>query len=325
MKEEPVVIGVDLGGTHVWASVVNVKGEVLCKCEKDVDVSLPSEKIIKECVIPVIKEAISKSPPSTKVYGVGIGVPGRHDSKRGICHFSPNFGWKNVPVTPPIEEEIGIPVYMLNDVGVQALGEKHFGGGKGIDNFVMCAIGTGIGGGIVVNGEILLGTNESAGEIGHITVLPNGPLCNCGNKGCLEALASGPAIARRVKKAMDENKESLLWYLTKGDKSLVTPLLVYEAAKKGDKLSLKIWEETGIYLGIAFANIIHTLDPKIFLIGGRVSGAMEFFLPSLIKEMEKRATMVEKGSVKVKQAHLKENAGIIGAAALAFEKTKILP
>lgn len=320
MSDKNLVVGVDLGGTHTYAGVVNTKGEVLVKKETDIDLSQDAEVIIQESIIPTIKRAINENPFLTEsIRAVGMGIPGNHDSRRGICFFSPNFRWRNVSVTPPIQEALNIPVYMLNDVRCAALGEKHFGAGRNINNFVCCAIGTGIGGGVVSGGKLVLGDMEAAGEIGHITVDPNGFQCNCGNYGCMEALASGPNIARRGREAMEQTRDTILWDMV-ADPSEVSAYTLYKAALKGDKLSLKIWEDTGRYLGIGFANIIHTVNPQRFIIGGRVAGAMEFFLPALRDEINKRATMIPDDSVELVKAELEENAGMIGAAALAFEK-----
>jgi len=320
MAEQKYVIGVDLGGTHAYAGVVNINGEILLRKEIDIDLSLEAEVMIRKLIIPTIKDAIEENEEITdSIAAIGMGIPGRHDSKRGICYFSPNFRWRDVHVTRPIEESLGLPVFMNNDVRTAALGEKHFGAGRGVSHFVVCAIGTGIGGGIVVDGKLILGENEAAGEIGHITVDPDGHQCNCGNFGCMEALASGPNIGRRAREAMLKDKKSLLWEMEE-DIWDVTAYTVYKAAKQKDPVALKVWEDTGRYLGIGFASLIHTVNPSRFIIGGRVADAMEFFLPALREEINKRAKMVPPDSVEIVRAQLKENAGLVGSAALALEK-----
>ena len=323
MSERDLVVGVDLGGTHTYAGVIDTKGEVLIKKETDIDLSEDADTIIRNSIIPTIKSAIDDNPfLAEDIRAIGIGIPGNHDSKRGICFFSPNFKWRDVYVPPPIHSALNIPVYMLNDVRCAALGEKHFGAGRNIQNFVCVAIGTGIGGGVVAEGKLILGDCEAAGEIGHMTVDPNGHLCGCGNYGCMEAMASGPNIARRGREAMKKNKSTKLWKMV-DDISEVTAFTLFKAAKEGDKLALKIWEDTGKYLGIGFANIIHTVNPERFILGGRGAGAKEIFLPALKAEINKRARMVPPDSVEIVKAELEENAGMIGAAALAFEKTGV--
>jgi glucokinase len=321
---EKLVVGVDLGGTHAYAGIVNTSGEILLRKETDIDRSLDSGTIINKLIIPTIKEAIRENPDlAESIKAVGMGLPGSIDAKMGICNYSPNLDWHNVRVTQPIEEALGIPVYILNDARTAAMGEKFFGAGRGVSDFVVCAIGTGIGGGIVTNNELLLGDMYSAGEIGHITIFPDGYQCNCGNLGCMEAYASGPNIARRGREAMLENKGSVLWRLV-NHLSDLTAQTLFQAAKQGDTTALKVWEDTGKYLGIGFANITHTVNPKRFIMGGRVSRAMEFFLPTLRNELKKRASMVPPDSIEIVPAKLEENAGLIGSASLAFERMGIL-
>lgn len=322
--EKTYVIGMDLGGTHAYAGVVDTSGEVLARMETDINLDLDAETIIRQSIIPTIKEAIDYNPAvSAQIKAVGMGIPGNHDSTRGICFFSPNFRWKNVSLVPPIREALGIPVFMLNDVRCAALGEKHFGAGQDMPDFVCCAIGTGVGGGVVSGGRLILGRQESAGEIGHITIMPGGHRCNCGNDGCLEAYVSGPNIARRTREAMEQNPASKLWQI-EPDMEKADAFTLFQAATQGDETALKVWEDTGRYLAIGFAGIIHTINPGRFIIGGRVANAMRFFMPALRDELNRRATMVPKDSVEIVQAGLKENAGMIGAAALAFEKIGIL-
>jgi len=324
MEKRNLAVGVDLGGSHVSAGVLDTDGTVLTRKEIDINLEEDVERIIRGSIIPVIKDAMEENPYLTdSIVAVGMGVPGSHDSSRGICHFSPNFNWREVSVTEPIQEALGIPVFMLNDVRSMALGEKHFGAGQGVENFVVCAIGTGIGGGVVSQGRLILGPHEVAGEIGHITVDPNGYKCNCGNYGCVEALASGPNIARRAKEEMLNNKESTLWKYT-SDPAEMSAHLLFKAAKHKDPTALKIWEQTGRYLGICFASIVHTVNPSRFILGGRVANAMEFFLPALNDELSKRARMIPPGAVEIVPAGLRDNVGIIGSAALAFEKMGIL-
>lgn len=191
---EHYAIGVDLGGSHLAAGLVDSSGKVHKLNEAKID-NLAEPKITLSQIAQTVKALTASCP---KVCGVGIGLPGNHDSAKGICKFSPNFpAWHNVNVTSVLSKALHLPVYMLNDVRVATLGEFHFGAGKKVDNLVMIAIGTGIGGGVVVNGRLVIGKQEAAGEIGHMTIFPNGPLCNCGNHGCLESLASGPAIAAK--------------------------------------------------------------------------------------------------------------------------------
>lgn len=307
-------IGVDLGGSHVACGCVSIDGEITGYSERPVDRTASPEKIISEDVCGVIRDCLEKNAAVRDgIKGIGIGIPGRTDSKNGICVFAPNLGWRDVNVSEPVSREFGLPVFILNDARAMAVGEKHFGNGKGCDNFVCIAVGTGVGGGIVAGGRLLLGANEAAGEIGHITVEPEGPVCGCGNHGCAEALASRLGIVRRAEDAIDAGAETILARENLSSKD------IYDAAVKGDRLSLKIWEDTGIYLGRAIANIATTVNPERILFSGRVSNAWEFFLPALKKELKERARMVPVEKMEFMKARFEDNAGIVGNAGRAFE------
>ncbi len=306
------VIGVDLGGSHAACGCVDLDGNISCMCETEIDRENSADKVINENLIPLIEECKNKA-KDKNIVGIGIGIPGRTDSKNGICVFAPNLNWHDVDVKTPIEKACKLPVFILNDARAMATGEKYFGNGKGIDNFVCIAIGTGIGGGIVAGGKLILGADEAAGEIGHITVEPNGPVCGCGNRGCVEALASRLGIVKRAEEAIDSGVETVL------KKENLTSKDIFDAAKQGDKLSLKIWEDTGIYLGRFIANLATTVNPQRILFSGRVSGASELFLPSLKKELKERARMVPVEKIEFMKAKFEDDAGIVGNAGRAFE------
>ncbi|MCL5036934.1 MAG: ROK family protein [Chloroflexi bacterium] len=314
MAEKTFVIGADLGGTHAAAVVVDREGNIYYQYELPVDLSHCADEVFEKSIFPVIEKVIKNSPG--RVSSIGMGLPGRIDSRTGICHFSPNLQWHNVPVGPKLEEKFNIPCHVMNDVTVATLGEQMFGLGKDVDNFILMAIGTGIGGGIVNEGRLVLGAIESAGEIGHMTIVPDGYLCNCGNRGCLEALCSGPNIARRYREALERGEGELAPGLDGIEE--VTAGTIQRAAAAGDPLAIKIWEETGRYLGIGIANLITVLNPDRILIGGRVANALDLFLPALLNEVRFRARMVPPDFTEIKHAGLAENAGVMGGAALAL-------
>lgn len=325
MPEDPLVVGIDLGGTHVSSVVLDITGNLRCLQDDVIDLSDSPAEIIRGKIIPTVRRTLESlaQEDRSRLKGIGIGLPGNIDSKMGVCKFSPNFKWHNVQIRDPLQETLHLPTFILNDVRSATLGEKHFGAGRGFSDFVCCALGTGIGGGVVARGELILGALEGAGEIGHITVDPDGPDCNCGNFGCMEALASGPGIARRARAGLSLGILSLLRDMVE-DISQVTSETVHKAACQGDPFSLKIWEETGIFLGIGIANIVTILNPQRIILGGRVSRAMEFFLPALKRELNRRARMVPPDSTEIVPAGLGKEAGMVGAAALAMEKLGIL-
>ncbi len=310
------VVGVDLGGTHVSSGVVDEEGRLLYRDFRDIDRRQESSEILFDEVIPSVRTAILKSGVDpAEVKAVGIGLPGNLDSERGICHFSPNLKWREVEVRKPLQEKLELPVYILNDVRTATLGEFYFGAGRGLSNFVCVALGTGIGGGIIAAGQLLLGGSESAGEVGHITIEPEGPLCGCGNRGCLEALAAGPAIARRAKEALNQGRKSLLSKMTE-----LTAREVADAALKGDELAIEIWRETGRILGIGLSSVITVVNPQRIAIGGRIAQVGEILLEPIREEVRRRARLVPENFTEIVAAELGENAGLIGAGALALTK-----
>ncbi len=310
-----LAIGVDLGGSHVAAGAVNTEGEIITFSEKNINKSEKAKKIITNDIYGVIAGCLAQLGDDSKyVKGIGMGIPGRTDSKKGLCVFAPNLKWKNVDICTMLKEKTEIPVFILNDVRAMAVGEKEFGNGQGHDNFLCIAMGTGIGGGIISNGQLLLGADEGAGEIGHITVEPDGPLCGCGNRGCVESLASGPAIVIRAMEVLKKYPESILH-----KEEFLSPKIIFHAALNGDKMAQDIWKDTGKYLGRAIATIATTVNPELILFSGKVSGAMELFLPSLKEELKERARMVPTENISFMRAKFESNAGIIGSAARAFE------
>lgn len=317
-------IGVDIGGTHIWAACVNLNGEILSLKEFEFNIQDKAAKVITKSLIPAIETLLKdKKIKNIKddILGIGIGLPGNIDSANGICRFSKNFNWKNVALAQILREHFGLPVNLINDVNSATLGEKFFGAGKNLSDFICVTLGTGIGGGIIANNELVTGQEGFAGEIGHVIINPDGKECSCGNLGCLEEYAAARGIVATAK--------NLLKYDTVGtgrDLSLLhhhkkdlTPKKIYHAAKAGDKLARQVWKITGKYLGIGLANCVTILNPGKILIGGRISSALPFFKKSLLDEINQRARMIPKNSTKIELTSLGEKAGLIGAAALVFK------
>lgn len=313
------VVGVDLGGSHVSAAVVDIAGESIGFAEADIDRTRPPDTILRQDVAEVISGAIVKSDvPKSEVKAVGMGLPGNIDRDNGICRFSPNFHWRDVRVALPLHEALGYPVFLLNDVRSHTLGELHFGGGRGLKSFAMMAIGTGIGGGVVLDGTLIEGSHSAGGELGHITVDPNGPHCECGNNGCVESLASGPAIVRAAQLLVAEGHGAAILALA-GKAHDITPAHVFQAAEAGDKEALDLWDAAGRWIGIAVAAVMTTVDVDCFLIGGGVGKAGDLLIRPIFREVNRRFRMVPPNTARIEQAQLGDRAGVIGAAALALE------
>ena len=261
--------------------------------------------------------------------GVGLGSPGLIIAETGVVHFSPNFpGWSDIPLVTYVNAELAKlqplkkykPILrgMDNDVNAMTLGELHHGAGVGYNNLVALTLGTGVGGGVVINGVVYHGSQNTAGELGHTVVEPNGRYCGCGNQGCLEAYAGAKNIVERIQEKIETGRSTILTTATKNGAAL-TPRTIAEAAQAGDKLAIEIFAETGRYIGIALTSIAHILNPQIAIIGGGIAEAGESLLFEPIRaELSKRAMDIP-SQMKIVKAHLGNDAGIVGAAMLALE------
>ncbi len=319
------VVGVDMGGTKILAAVVDASGDILSTAKiptqaKD-DTSIVIDRIA-EC----IQEAIQKSGVTTDtIQAIGIGAPGPLDPETGVVIFAPNLGWKDVPLKTELESRVGIPTFVDNDVNVGTLGEHTYGAGKGIQNLVGIFVGTGIGGGIILNGELFHGASKTAGEIGHIVVKADGPKCGCGTRGCLEALASRTAMAKQFRKAVHKKgKKSIITQLTNGDLGLIKSGILAKALRSKDKLTLKIFKETTKYLGVGIGSIVNFLNPDMIVLGGGVVEALDDkFINNIRKAAKKYALPDTLKGVQIVRAQLGDDAGVLGAAALARQRLEV--
>lgn len=257
-----------------------------------------------------------------EIGGIGIGVPGVVDLEEGETLFLPNLEgtWPHVPLQRTIEELTGLPTALLNDVRSITNGEWRFGAGKGVETVAVFAIGTGIGGGLIINSQLYLGIGGTGGELGHTTIDYNGPVCGCGNRGCLEAFASGPAIAAMGLKAVTQGLTTRIADLCENDLNRVTPKLITQAAHEGDAIAKDIYERAGFYLGIAAANVCVAVGPRRIIIGGGVSRAGDLLLEPIRRTLRERVTVMPIEQVEVVQSQLGNEAGVIGVACWAADK-----
>lgn len=315
------VIGVELEGKNISVAVTDLKINIINRLTEEIKNT--DEFLVVDEIINLARQTMEKSGVEFgKIIGIGVGATGLIDTERGIIRQAVNLDWKDVPLKDLIENKFDqIPIYIDNIANVAALGEKWAGAGKEATNLIYIRIGTGIGAGIILNRTIYEGSNGNAGEIGHMTIEPNGPRCKCGNRGCLEVLASGSAIAKQAITEMLGGRDTLIEKLTNGSVEEITAKVVAEAAKKGDRLALEIWEETGEYLGIAIANLINIYNPEIIIIGGGVAQAGKLLFEPIKRTVRKRALPGPVKRAKIVSSQLGENVSIIGAASLALEKT----
>jgi glucokinase len=317
-KEIKYAIGIDIGGTNIPCALVNSDGKILKTIYKKTPNSSKPEELIDsiKSSIDEIKTYFEEKYPSFNLSGIGLGAPGALDLQKGTIITSPNLkNWKNIPIVEMLKKACNIPVYMDNDANLAAIAEHWLGAGKGFDNLIMLTLGTGIGGGIIINGQIYRGSHGTAGEIGHMTIIEKGAQCACGNYGCLEAYASANATLKRALNDLKTNEESSLKNI---DPKELSTKEIYIHAKKGDDFSKKILEESGRYLGIGIASLANIFDPDIIIIGGGFCEAEEFLIPSAISEAKKRSFKTVIDKLIISKAKLGNDAGIIGAAKLSL-------
>jgi glucokinase len=321
--EKKYSIGVDLGGTNIVSTVVNYQGKIVSRLKVQTLAERGKESTIKRIVETIHENIVQSTIASGDIIGIGIGAPGPLDVKKGIINFAPNLpGWRDVPLRKILEDEFNMKVVLENDANAAAWGERCFGAGQGVNNLVCFTLGTGIGGGIIINGKIYHGNNYGAAELGHMTVNKDGPRCNCGNYGCLEAYSSATGIKNRIKNRIKEGMKSK--FLDFDEDKLFESLRlksIFEAARKGDRLTKDIVEEAISYLGIAIANIINILNPEmVVLVGGITNEGNKLLIP-LGEEVKKRALYSNYKSLKIVIGKLAGNAGVLGAAALLWIST----
>jgi glucokinase len=318
-KLKSYVVGVDLGGTKILSAVFDGSLRVLSREKKNTRAELGAEGVVErvaECVNEALAAAVV---PHSAVVAVGVGVPGMVDQVRGVVKIAPNLDWHNLPLVKLLERRLKMPAALINDVQAGTLAVKHQGAGRKLQNFVCMFIGTGIGGGIVLNGDLYRGVAGMAGEIGHMVVVPeDGAKCGCGNRGCLESVASRGAIVRRVVTAIEKGRKSVVSELCDGDTTRVRSRILAEAYREGDKLARKVIDDACDYIGIGAANLINVLNPQAVILGG---GLMEALGDKVLLRVRKSAMAHVIGAtperVKILDSGLGDDAGIIGAALAA--------
>ena len=327
--ESDYVMGLDLGGTNIVCLLMTGKGQVVSRDTRPTLAKEGKGRVLSQIVNSaerILEESETKLGISPKsIIGLGVGSPGPLSIKKGLIHFSPNLpGWNNVPLVDILRDRIALPIFLENDANAAALGEWWRGAGKEVDNLVLLTLGTGIGGGIIVQGEVLHGAWDTAAEIGHMIIHEGGLVCGCGKKGCLEAYASATGVIKRTLAAIREGRESVLADAVKKRRESITCELVYKTAEEGDSLSRWIVEETARYLGIGIASIVNVLNPKmVILSGGMIAAGDSIFKPVRKHARENALTAAIEG-VKIVPATLSGNSGAIGAAATVLKRMRLL-
>lgn len=305
------VIGVDLGGTNIKLGLVSSNGEVLDRTSTETQAEKGPEAVAGRICDGVLGLLAQAGLDRERVEGIGIGSPGTIDLETGVVTFSPNLpGWENVPLRRLVQEGTDLPCVLDNDANVAALGEFWVGAGRDNSSLILLTLGTGIGGGIVLDERIWHGGNGVAGEVGHMSIDPDGPECGCGNRGCWETFASATGMVRRMREAIEQGAETVL----AEDAENITARRIHEAALAGDGTARRIIEMTGRYLGLGVSNLMHILNPEVIAFSGGMTGAGEMLMQPLLEEADWRTMEAPRRGVKICFAELPEDAGIIGAA-----------
>jgi glucokinase len=320
MAKDPTVVGIDLGGTNVRLALVSHKGEILSRWER-ATATMPGQDGIVSTLAEDLgvcgAEARSRR---AEIKAVGLGIPGRVLSREGRIAFSPNLPALNdCHLVERLQPLLAWPVFLENDANLFALGEHWRGAGVGQENLLGITLGTGVGGGLILNGRLWQGSEGCAAEIGHLTVEPDGVKCHCGNRGCLETAASGFWTVAWVKEQLAQGSPSWLQDLYITDPDAIRGETLVAAALNRDPLARRAFDRVGKSLGQAIADVVHLLGLSTVIIGGRFARAWEVFYPSLAEELHRRLTLFPPEAVSVSQALLGDDAGLLGAARLAWD------
>ena len=317
-SKKEYVLAADIGGTWIRAALADARGRILRKA-REATPSLEEPQRGVERLVRLL-ESVSEGVEREKILGVGVASAGPLDSEKGIILTPPNLpSWRNIPLRAMLEERLGLPVWLENDATLAALGENKFGCGRGREHLIYLTVSTGVGGGIISHGKLILGARGMAGEVGHMVIDPQGPFCNCGKRGCLEAIASGSAIARAAREEILKGASSIIRDLVSSPAEIDARAVV-EAARRGDELASEILKRAGRALGIGIANLVHIFDPELVVVGGGVAKAGSLLFDPLREALSRYLMPDFKSKFQLRESALGDDAGLLGAVAFMIEK-----
>ena len=316
------VVGIDIGGTNLVVGTVAEDGSEVLGLASEPTLPEQGAEAVLTRIYKLARASMAAARREGKdIAGVGIGSPGPLDTKRGIVLLTPNLGWTNFPLRELVSGALDLPATLDNDANCAIFGEWWCGAAQGSRHVVGLTVGTGIGGGIVLDGRIYHGASDVAGELGHMTIDSQGRRCKCGNYGCLEAYASGPAIAARAVEGINAGADTSLPQYVANDLSRVTAQVVYEAANDGDPYALDVVRDTAMFLGAGVANIINIFNPEVVVICGGVTLAGDTLFVPLRREAKRRAFRPAVEACRIVPGRLPGTAGVIGAAAVFLRQS----
>jgi len=309
-----IALAIDLGGTQFRVAAVTREGEVMARFAAPSRAEDEPQAVVHDLVAAVTH--VRHEMEGRGVLGIGVAAPGPIDDSARLVLIAPNFPrWKNMPLADELERATGLPAYLGNDANLAALGEHRAGAGRSSRHMVYLTVSTGIGGGIIVEGKLLLGSRGAAGEVGHMQIEFNGPPCNCGNRGCLEAYASGHGLVRRALAAIQSGRATSL--AEKGDE--LTGADIAHGAQSGDSLALELMDTAGRALGVGVRNLIHIFDPSVVVIGGGVSQSGPLLWDPMLEVVRADPLTAFRNSARIEPAGLRDDSGLVGAGLMVFE------
>jgi glucokinase len=321
-----LLLGVDLGGTKILAAVIDAQGRILSR-DHTVTPAWQGHEAVVQSIAESAQRALDQAGVTvSSLAAAGVGAPGLVNPDTGMVLTSPHLpGWRNVCLRDMVQERLGKEVFLINDANAAALGELHFGAARGVRNFIYVTLSTGIGGGIVIDGKLYGGTIGAAGEVGHMTIDHQGPVCACGNRGCWETLASGTALARVARQRIEEGIRTSILDYSGGDVAGVTAEAVHSAARQGDRLALELIAQAGYYVGVGLANLIDIFNPELIVIGGGLSNIGDILLKPAFKVARERAYGEAFRAVRFASAGLGRDSGVVGATVFALDQISKAP
>jgi glucokinase len=318
------VLGIDIGGTNLVVGSVAEDGSALLAPDSEPTHAEAGATDVLDRLVALAGRAIERTrqeAPGAEILGVGVGAPGPLDTRRGVVLLTPNLGWVDMPLRQIIHDRLGLPAALDNDANCAVLGEWWVGAARGSRHAIGITIGTGIGGGLILEGRLYHGASDVAGEIGHATIDTEGRRCKCGNYGCLEAYASGPNIALRAIETLEAGAESRLPTYVGGDLRQLTAQTVYQAAQDGDELALEVVNDTAKFLGVGIANLLNIFNPEVVVVCGGVTLAGDHLFVPLRREVARRAFKPAVTACRIVPGELAGTAGVYGAARVFLDQT----
>jgi len=311
-----VVAGIDIGGTNISIAVAETGGEVLSKRKLPTQSSLGPFSALDR-MSEALEKMLAEEPSNLEA--IGVGSPSPIDVRRGLIMSPSNLlEWSEFPIVDLLKDRFGVPVKLENDANAAAVGECIYGAGRGHKDIFYLTVSTGIGGGLIINGELYHGVSTAAGEIGHTIIQPDGIECNCGSRGCLETICSGVHIARRTRERLQNGEASILSAMV-SDTDSITARTVVDAVRQGDPLATAIWDETCHFLAIGIANVVTLIAPEIVIVGGGVASAGDLLFVQLRERVPHFVSMVPPDKINIVPAQLGTESGLYGAVAIARE------